>query len=111
MLVGAEKLRAPVAAAFREKFGVELLEGHGSTEMSPVVAVNVGAFASAAGTVFACDAVWLLTPAFATAPVLALFAMALLIAALDLLIPRAGAVSVGVSWIYTRFRGRVERYL
>jgi hypothetical protein len=79
--------------------------------MSPVVAVNVGAFASAAGTVFACDAVWLLTPAFATAPVLALFAMALLIAALDLLIPRAGAVSVGVSWIYTRFRGRVERYL
>jgi acyl-[acyl-carrier-protein]-phospholipid O-acyltransferase/long-chain-fatty-acid--[acyl-carrier-protein] ligase len=39
--VGAEKLREPVAAAFREKFGVELLEGYGSTEMSPVIAVNV----------------------------------------------------------------------
>ncbi len=40
VLVGAEKLREPVAAAFREKFGVELLEGYGLTEMSPVVAVN-----------------------------------------------------------------------
>ena len=40
MLVGAEKLRESVAAAFREKFGVELLEGYGCTEMSPVVAVN-----------------------------------------------------------------------
>jgi acyl-[acyl-carrier-protein]-phospholipid O-acyltransferase/long-chain-fatty-acid--[acyl-carrier-protein] ligase len=44
VLVGAEKLREPVAAAFREKFGVELLEGYGSTEMSPVVAVNVPDF-------------------------------------------------------------------
>jgi hypothetical protein len=42
----------------------------------------VGAFASAVGTVFACDAVWLLTPAFATAPALALFTLALLIAGL-----------------------------
>ena len=41
VLVGAEKLRESVAAAFREKFGVELLEGYGCTEMSPVVAVNV----------------------------------------------------------------------
>jgi acyl-[acyl-carrier-protein]-phospholipid O-acyltransferase/long-chain-fatty-acid--[acyl-carrier-protein] ligase len=40
VLVGAEKLREPVAAAFHEKFGVELLEGYGLTEMSPVVAVN-----------------------------------------------------------------------
>jgi len=40
VLVGAEKLRAPVAAAFREKFSLELLEGYGCTEMSPVVAVN-----------------------------------------------------------------------
>jgi acyl-[acyl-carrier-protein]-phospholipid O-acyltransferase/long-chain-fatty-acid--[acyl-carrier-protein] ligase len=41
VLVGAEKLREPIAAAFREKFGVELLEGYGCTEMAPVVAVNV----------------------------------------------------------------------
>ena len=40
VIVGAEKLRPPVAAAFREKFGLELLEGYGCTEMAPVVAVN-----------------------------------------------------------------------
>ena len=40
VLVGAEKLRESVAQAFIEKFGVELLEGYGCTEMSPVVAVN-----------------------------------------------------------------------
>src|SRR5262249_8094392 len=40
VLVGAEKLREPVAAAFREKFGLDLLEGYGCTEMAPVVAVN-----------------------------------------------------------------------
>ena len=39
-LVGAEKLREPIAAAFQEKFGITLLEGYGCTEMSPVVAVN-----------------------------------------------------------------------
>jgi acyl-[acyl-carrier-protein]-phospholipid O-acyltransferase/long-chain-fatty-acid--[acyl-carrier-protein] ligase len=39
-LVGAEKLREPVAKAFHEKFGLELLEGYGCTEMAPVVAVN-----------------------------------------------------------------------
>jgi acyl-[acyl-carrier-protein]-phospholipid O-acyltransferase / long-chain-fatty-acid--[acyl-carrier-protein] ligase len=39
-LVGAEKLREPIAAAFLEKFGIPLLEGYGCTEMSPVVAVN-----------------------------------------------------------------------
>src|ERR1035441_4561106 len=44
VLAGAEKLREPVAAAFREKFGVELLEGYGCTEMSPVVSVNVPDF-------------------------------------------------------------------
>jgi acyl-[acyl-carrier-protein]-phospholipid O-acyltransferase/long-chain-fatty-acid--[acyl-carrier-protein] ligase len=41
VLVGAERLRESIGAAFREKFGVELLEGYGCTEMSPVVAVNV----------------------------------------------------------------------
>jgi len=40
-IVGAEKLREPVAKAFKEKFNVDLLEGYGCTEMSPVVAVNV----------------------------------------------------------------------
>ena len=44
VLVGAEKLRESVAGAFREKFGVELLEGYGCTEMAPVVAVNAPNF-------------------------------------------------------------------
>jgi acyl-[acyl-carrier-protein]-phospholipid O-acyltransferase/long-chain-fatty-acid--[acyl-carrier-protein] ligase len=44
VLVGAEKLRENIAVAFREKFGVDLLEGYGCTEMSPVVAVNVPTF-------------------------------------------------------------------
>ncbi|MGH7772206.1 MAG: MFS transporter, partial [Candidatus Binatia bacterium] len=40
-IVGAEKLRDPLATAFREKYGLELLEGYGCTEMGPVVAVNI----------------------------------------------------------------------
>jgi acyl-[acyl-carrier-protein]-phospholipid O-acyltransferase / long-chain-fatty-acid--[acyl-carrier-protein] ligase len=44
VLVGAEKLRESVGRAFQEKFGVELLEGYGCTEMSPVVAVNAPDF-------------------------------------------------------------------
>jgi acyl-[acyl-carrier-protein]-phospholipid O-acyltransferase/long-chain-fatty-acid--[acyl-carrier-protein] ligase len=40
-IVGAERLREPIAAAFKDKFGVDLLEGYGCTEMAPVVAVNV----------------------------------------------------------------------
>jgi acyl-[acyl-carrier-protein]-phospholipid O-acyltransferase/long-chain-fatty-acid--[acyl-carrier-protein] ligase len=39
-LVGAEKLREPIASAFEEKFGIPLREGYGCTEMAPVVAVN-----------------------------------------------------------------------
>jgi acyl-[acyl-carrier-protein]-phospholipid O-acyltransferase/long-chain-fatty-acid--[acyl-carrier-protein] ligase len=41
IVVGAEKLRPALAEAFRERFGVELLEGYGCTEMGPVVAANV----------------------------------------------------------------------
>lgn len=44
VLVGAEKLRESIAKQFQEAFGVELLEGYGCTEMSPVVAVNVPNF-------------------------------------------------------------------
>ena len=40
-VVGAEKLRPPIAAAFKERFGLDLIEGYGCTEMSPVVAVNM----------------------------------------------------------------------
>ncbi len=40
-IVGAEKLKMPLAKEFKEKFGIELLEGYGCTECSPVVSVNV----------------------------------------------------------------------
>jgi len=39
-IVGAEKLRQPIAAAFREQYGIDLLEGYGCTETAPVIAVN-----------------------------------------------------------------------
>ncbi len=41
VVVGAERLRPDFAAQFKEKFGIELLEGYGATEMGPVVSVNV----------------------------------------------------------------------
>ncbi|MBM4258300.1 MAG: MFS transporter [Deltaproteobacteria bacterium] len=40
-IAGAEKLRPALAQAFREKYGIDLLEGYGCTEMSPAIAVNV----------------------------------------------------------------------
>jgi acyl-[acyl-carrier-protein]-phospholipid O-acyltransferase/long-chain-fatty-acid--[acyl-carrier-protein] ligase len=40
-IAGAEKLHDPVAAAFKEKYGIDLLEGYGCTEMAPVVSVNI----------------------------------------------------------------------
>lgn len=40
-IVGAERLRSGLAQAFAERYGVELLEGYGCTELSPAVAVNL----------------------------------------------------------------------
>jgi acyl-[acyl-carrier-protein]-phospholipid O-acyltransferase / long-chain-fatty-acid--[acyl-carrier-protein] ligase len=40
-IVGAEKLRPPITAAFKDRFGLDLIEGYGCTEMAPVVAVNM----------------------------------------------------------------------
>jgi acyl-[acyl-carrier-protein]-phospholipid O-acyltransferase/long-chain-fatty-acid--[acyl-carrier-protein] ligase len=41
VIAGAEKLRPALARAFKEKYGRDLLEGYGCTEMAPVVAVNI----------------------------------------------------------------------
>jgi len=40
-IAGAEKLRPQVAEAYRQKFGLDLLEGYGCTEMAPVISVNI----------------------------------------------------------------------
>ena len=40
-VVGAEKLPQRLAEAFHAKYGTELLEGYGCTELSPVVCVNL----------------------------------------------------------------------
>jgi acyl-[acyl-carrier-protein]-phospholipid O-acyltransferase/long-chain-fatty-acid--[acyl-carrier-protein] ligase len=42
-IVGAEKLREPIARAFQEKYGLEIIEGYGCTEMAPVVSCNMPA--------------------------------------------------------------------
>ena len=41
VLVGAERLSPVLARVFQEKFGVQMLEGYGATEMSPVISVNI----------------------------------------------------------------------
>lgn len=41
VLTGAEKLTEKVANDFEERFGVEVLEGYGTTECAPVVSTNV----------------------------------------------------------------------
>ncbi len=40
VIAGAEKLPVPLADAFEQRFGVKPLEGYGTTECAPVVAVN-----------------------------------------------------------------------
>jgi acyl-[acyl-carrier-protein]-phospholipid O-acyltransferase/long-chain-fatty-acid--[acyl-carrier-protein] ligase len=41
LVCGAEKLPPPLIQDFKERFGVEPLEGYGCTELSPVVSVNI----------------------------------------------------------------------
>jgi acyl-[acyl-carrier-protein]-phospholipid O-acyltransferase/long-chain-fatty-acid--[acyl-carrier-protein] ligase len=43
-IAGAEKLREAIAGAFKWKYGLELLEGYGCTELAPVVSVNTQDF-------------------------------------------------------------------
>jgi len=40
-VVGAEKLKKPLADAFQEKYGVEPLEGYGATELSPAATMSM----------------------------------------------------------------------
>ncbi len=41
VVVGAEKMPISLAGAFEEKFGIRPVEGYGTTELSPLVSVNV----------------------------------------------------------------------
>lgn len=41
VVVGAEKLKERLAAAFEEKFGIRPLEGYGATELSPVATLSL----------------------------------------------------------------------
>ena len=47
VLTGAEKLPSRLAQAFKDRFGIEPIEGYGVTECAPVVAVNCPDFRAA----------------------------------------------------------------
>lgn len=49
-IVGAEKMKLELAVAFKEKFGHELYQGYGCTELSPVVSVETPEDFDAAGS-------------------------------------------------------------
>jgi len=46
-IVGAEKMKPELGDAFREKFHLELLQGYGCTELSPVVSVESPGYSGA----------------------------------------------------------------
>jgi len=50
VIAGAELVKAETRRAYRERFGLKILEGYGVTEASPVLAVNTPTF-NKAGTV------------------------------------------------------------
>jgi acyl-[acyl-carrier-protein]-phospholipid O-acyltransferase/long-chain-fatty-acid--[acyl-carrier-protein] ligase len=47
VITGAEKLPERLVAAFEDHFGIRPLEGYGTTECGPAVAVNIGSFRAA----------------------------------------------------------------
>ncbi|MBN1522459.1 MAG: AMP-binding protein, partial [Candidatus Aureabacteria bacterium] len=41
VIVGAERLATRLSQAFTEKYGIQILEGYGATELSPIASVNI----------------------------------------------------------------------
>jgi len=44
VIVGAEKLKDKIGASFKDKFGIQPMEGYGCSELSPIVSVNLPDF-------------------------------------------------------------------